>query len=290
VLLRENQSLKPIIQERDELLIARATTQDQLAELEQLKAMKDTFAHQLEATKSELAHAGQLRSELKANHEKLKLIESENAMLKREIESARATADQYRQLHEELSVKVASGSASNEEYTILEKQHRQLTHKVSKFEEDISKKTGEISVLLEKSVRLETELKHVQEQLGLREKEVARQDGLLKLRDKRLRELEQQGGGSSSESLAHVKELMELVNEYQTALAEATVGGGVKKTTFNSAPISPTSMKRRSAFNDHLEPAHGDEPEAPDSADPGPAKKARQSVYHDVQEGEDSQQ
>jgi chromosome segregation ATPase len=227
MLLRENQALKPVVQERDDLLALRAHDKLKLQSLSELVTERD------------------------------RLLEQVN----------------------QLSVQ----THDSETLAQLEKAKSQLTQTVSKLREEAAKKVAEIAALSERTVKIETELKHVQEQLAVREKDVVRQDGLMKLKDKRITELENASAPqvvkSSLASDDQIKQLMELVNEYQAALAEATLS---KK----PAPISPTSTKRRAAFKEQLEPAAGDNPEEPVN-EPAPAKRARQSVYHDAEEEEE---
>jgi chromosome segregation ATPase len=181
VLLRENQSLKPVVQERDMLL---------------------------------------------ARVENLSSVEMERNQLREELETVKSSMQD-----------TEDQSNIQQEYALLEKAKSQLTVTVSKLREEASKKAAELQALSDKNAKIETELKHVQEQLVGREKEVARQDGLMKLKDKRILELETEVEEAAKtpppvqESIIknalasdeQVKQLMELVNEYQAALAEATL-------------------------------------------------------------------
>ena len=267
LLVRENRQLKSVVEERDSLLNQLASSQEQLqvaetqmAQLEVLREERDRLASDLEAARNSLAAAGQTQRDLTATKDKLAVIESADKKLKAELEVAKSQAAEYRQMHEELSVKLASmggaESAGEEieklrnDYAKLDKAKSQLTSTISKLREEATKKSSDISVLIEKSATLET-------QLVSKDKELSRHEGLMNIKDKRISELEssQSAGNRNGPSGEQVRQLMDLVNAYQAALAVHQSPKHKRVTT--EEPVEEEAM----------------------------SKKPRQSVYHDAQDG-----
>ena len=305
VVLRENQTLKATVQDRDSLLSQLAATNDrvramqtQLIELETVRSERDRLIVDVRvATEAATAAAAEKRDLLHVR-EQLTRVEADNARLRDELHATKAQADEYLRMHEELSLRLSSVASSEtnqhelekaaeanaklaNDYAMLEKAKSQLVQTVSKLREEATKKTGEITALTDKSVKLDTELKHVQAELAGREKDISRQEGLMRLKDKRIGELETQSASTSSHLAtdSEVKELMHLVNEYRSALMAKE-----RSPKHVAAPVSPTGVKRRKASFD--QPV-GDEPLAEETEPPASGKRHRASVYHDAQEPED---
>ena len=105
---------------------------------------------------------------------------------------------------------------------------------MNKLREEASGKAAELT-------KIDTEVKAVQAQLLAKEKEVSRQDGLMKLKDKKIAEL-----NASEET---IKSLMNLVSEYQQLL----VGGKPARDAPEDQP--PASKRRVTMYHDAKEGA-----------------------------------
>ena len=199
MLLRENQNLKSVV---DKL-------ESTVAEFERFKLAQETRCDS-------------------------QTIENEKKLLEEQLEQALSQAAEYRQLHSELALKLSSSAGVDQiaeaKVVQLEKAKSQLTQTVSKLRESAEKKTAEIHSLSEKLGKLETNLF---EKVG----EIARQEGLVKLKEKRIADLE-----TLSEPSAQVKQLMDLVNNYQAALTSLQAK---LSRTGGDQPVSPTVKKPR---------------------------------------------
>ena len=165
-------------------------------------------------------------------------IENEKKLLEEQLDQALSQAADYRQLHSELALKLSASAGVDQiaeaKVVQLEKAKSQLTQTVSKLREEAEKKTTEIHSLSEKLGKLETNLL---EKVG----EIARQEGLVKLKEKRIADLE-----TLSEPSAQVKQLMDLVNNYQAALTSLQAK---LSRTGGDQPVSPTVKKKRKEPN-----------------------------------------
>jgi chromosome segregation ATPase len=156
---------------------------------------------------------------LRGVSEKLVLVESENSTLKARLDQVSQELASKMNLDEDELIKL------RKDYAQLDNAKSQLVSTVSKLREEATKRSADITKL---------------------EKEVSRQDGLMKLKDKRIGELEEQiSSPAPVQDTERIKQLMQLVNEYQSALNNML------------------SQEESSSAN----------------------KKARQSVYHDAVEG-----
>jgi len=255
--LRENQSLKAVHSERDALLVQKKVAEERLgstlSELDRVKSEFENVSSAYANSCEQLASVQEQLQLLASAKEQLGQLETDKRMVEEQLEQALSQASEFKQLHADLALKVAGGETellaeTQAKVVQLEKAKSQLTQTVSRLREEAEKKTIEIASLCEKIAKLELEV-------GDKSREIARQDGLMKLKDKRISELE-----TAPEPSEHVKQLMDLVSDYQMALAALQIKTSSASVTIEQPagdePVSPsegTARKRRKAEEDENE-------------------------------------
>ena len=235
LLTKESMGLRSLVGEREktinELTESKLELERELAKLKDLDAARAEKEMEITKLKDRLVVLEQSKVELANTREKLTLSESNLARVKHELEIVGKQSEEFKRLHQELVEKMAlvgSGSEAaketeqrlSQENAQLEKAKSQLTQTVSKLREEAREKISELGVANERIGKMEADLKQVQSQLQTKEKEIVRQDGLMKLKDKRIAELEAvEAPMATSESAALSNEVMDLLDEYQGLVA-----------------------------------------------------------------------
>ena len=232
LLTKESMGLRSLVSEREktinELMEAKLQHERDLVKLKELDAARSESANEIAKLNERIHMLEQSKQELATLREKLTVSESNLARVKHELEVASKQSEEYKHLHQQLVDKMAIAGQGSEvaketeqrlsqENAQLEKAKSQLSQTVSKLREEAREKITELASANERIGKIETDLKQVQTQLQTKEKEIVRQDGLMKLKDKRISELE-----SAAETSAAVvpqptlpTEVMDLLDEYQ---------------------------------------------------------------------------
>jgi chromosome segregation ATPase len=234
LLTRENMNLKNLVAERELLIGELSAAKIQIGELDVIKQDRDSLSQQVEGLRREVLEGESIRAELNALSQKLVASETELMRIRSELERTQSTAEEYKRLHAELVAKLGTSTAVNDkeverlnnENGQLEKAKSLLTQTVSTLRQEAQSRAGEVNQLSEKILKIEHDFKLVQSQLQVKEKEVMRQDGLMKLKDKRIADLESAASSAAAAAVEAVSpqatmsaELMDLLDEYRTLVA-----------------------------------------------------------------------
>ena len=250
MLLHENQTFKTVSQERDTLVVQVRVAEERVAsasaesnrcrtELESVLAQHSSLTAKLVAAEDRLV-------ELSALKDQVARFENETKLLKEQLDQASGQANEYRNLHSELALKISSGSVSTDhsaeleaKIVQLEKAKSQLTQTVSKLREEAERKNSELTGLSDRISKFEADLNE-------KTREISQQESVIISKDKRISELE------AAQTSEKTEQLMDLVSDYQSALS---------------------SLLQRTNSTSGLQQPPGDDPVSPSSE--GTAKKRR---------------
>ena len=230
MLTRESMGLRSLVAEREAMITdltnLKLEHERELGKVNEVKLAKEHAEHEIGGLKERVAMLETAKTELASVRDKLTVSESNFGRIKLELEIVSKQAQDSKTMHEQLVAKMAAVGTSeaaeqrlSQENAQLEKAKSQLSQTVSKLREEAREKIGELASANERVGKIESELKQVASQLQVKDKEIVRQDGLMKLKDKRIAELETLVETTPTTESVLPTEVMDLLDEYQSVVA-----------------------------------------------------------------------